>query len=85
MGGNMKTTIDISNSLLQEAKDLAARRNITLRALFEQGLREVISKQKTAQKFTLRKASFRGKGLQAEFRGEDWQKLRAAAYEGHGG
>jgi hypothetical protein len=81
----MKTTIDISDSLLQEAKDLAARRDITLRALFEQGLREVISKQKSTQKFTLRKASYRGRGLQEEFRGEGWQKIRATAYEGHGG
>lgn len=85
MGSNMKTTIDISDSLLQEAKELAARQNITLRALFEQGLRDVISKQKSARKFTLRKASFRGQGLQKEFRGESWQKIRAAAYEGHGG
>lgn len=85
MGSNMKTTIDISDALLQEAKDLAARRNITLRALFEQGLREMISKQKAAKKFTLRKASFRGKGLKDEFRGEGWQKIRATAYEGHGG
>jgi hypothetical protein len=81
----MKTTIDISDSLLQEAKNLAARRDITLRALFEQGLREAIAKQKSARKFSLRKASFKGKGLQEEFRGEGWQKIRAAAYEGHGG
>jgi predicted transcriptional regulator len=84
MGTNMRTTIDISDSLLQEAKELAARRNITLRALFEQGLREMVSKQKAAQKFTLRKAAFKGKGLKDEFRGEGWQKIRAAAYEGHG-
>jgi hypothetical protein len=85
MGINMKTTIDISDSLLQEAKDLAARRDITLRTLFEQGLREIISKQKSGPKFTLRRASFRGNGLQDEFRGENWQKIRKAAYEGHGG
>jgi hypothetical protein len=85
MGSNMKTTIDISDALLQEAKALAARNNITLRALVEQGLRETLSKQKATHKFTLRKASFRGKGLKDEFQGEGWQKIRAAAYEGHGG
>jgi hypothetical protein len=84
MGDNMRTTIDISDSLLQEAKDLAARRNITLRALFEQGLREVVSKQKAVRQFTLRKATFKGRGLKDEFRGAGWQKIRAAAYEGHG-
>ena len=85
MVSNMKTTIDISDSLLQEAKKLSAKRQTTLRSLVEQGLREIIAKQKADQKFKLRKASFRGKGLQDEFRGESWQKMRKAAYEGHGG
>ncbi len=85
IASNMKTTIDISDSLLLEAKKLSAQRQITLRSLVEQGLREVIAKQKADQKFKLRKASFRGNGLQDEFRGEGWQKIRATAYEGHGG
>jgi len=82
---NMKTTIDISDSLLQDAKRLSVQRQITLRSLVEQGLREIISKQKTGQSFKLRRASFKGNGLQNEFRGESWQKIRSAAYEGHGG
>ena len=47
----MKTTIDISGSLLQEAKRLSAQRQVTLRSLVEQGLREIIVKQKADQKF----------------------------------
>jgi hypothetical protein len=85
MGSNMKTTIDISDSLMQEAKELAGKQGITFRSLVEQGLREIISKQKPGQEFKLRKASFKGNGLQDEFRGESWQKIREAAYEGHGG
>jgi len=85
MVSNMKTTIDISDSLLQEAKKLSVQRRITLRSLVEQGLREIISKQKSDQNFKLRKAGFKGNGLQDEFRGEGWQKIRSAAYEGHGG
>ena len=85
IANNMKTTIDISDSLLQEAKKLSAQRKITLRSLVEQGLREIISRQKSDQKFKLRKASFKGNGLQDEFRGESWQKIRTAAYEGRGG
>ncbi len=81
---SMKTTIDISDSLLQEAKKLSAQKQITLRSLDEQGLREIISRQKTDQRFKLRKASFRGNGLQDEFRGESWEKIRTAAYEGLG-
>ena len=85
MGSNMKTTIDISDALLTEAKKLSAQRRTTLRSLVEQGLREIISKQNSDRNFRLRKASFKGKGLQDGFRGESWQKIRAAAYEGHGG
>ena len=85
MANNMKTTIDISDPLLKEAKKLSSQRETTLRSLVEQGLREIISKQKSDHKFHLRKASFKGKGLQDEFRDESWQKIRAAAYEGHGG
>jgi hypothetical protein len=81
----MKTTIDISDSLLQEAKKLAAQKQITMRSIIEQGLREMMVRYRTDQNFKLRKASFRGRGLQGEFRGEGWEKLRSAAYEGHGG
>jgi len=82
---NMKITIDISDSLLQEAKKLSVQGQITLRSLVEQGLREIIAKQNSDQNFKLRKAGFKGNGLQDEFRGEGWQKIRSAAYEGHGG
>jgi hypothetical protein len=82
---NMKTTIDIPDTLLQEAKKLASQKQITLRSLVEQGLREAISSNKSAPKFKLRRAGFRGNGLQSEFLGESWQKIREAAYEGHGG
>jgi hypothetical protein len=47
----------------------------TLRFLVEQGLHEIISKQKSEQKFRLRKARFRGNGLQDEFWGANWQKM----------
>jgi len=86
MGSNMKTTIDISDPLLKEAKQLSALKGTTLRSLVEQGLREMISQhQKSDHQFRLRKASFKGRGLQDAFRDESWQKIRAAAYEGHGG
>jgi len=36
----MKTTIDISDALLREARKVAARHGMMLRALVEQGLRQ---------------------------------------------
>jgi hypothetical protein len=59
----MKTTIDIADPLLEAAKKTATREGTTLRALVELGLRQVIEKKRSVA-FRLRKASFRGKGLQ---------------------
>ena len=60
----MKTTVEIDDSLLREARKLAAREGTTLRALVEQGLRRVLAETKRPRKkFKLRKASFKGDGL----------------------
>ena len=81
----MKTTIEISNSLLEEARKLAAREKTTVRALVEQGLRQVLSERKSRGVFKLRKASFKGAGLQTDFAGATWEQIRDAAYESRGG
>lgn len=82
----MKTTVEISDALLHEARKVAARKGVTLRALIEQGLRGVVvSDKKHEEPFKLRRASFKGKGLRPEFRGASWEKLRDAVYEGRGG
>ena len=79
----MKTTLEISDPLLKEARKLAARENTTLRALVEQGLRQVVASRKEPP-FRLRDASFKGEGLQPEFEGAGWDKIRDAIYEGRG-
>ena len=80
----MKTTIEISDPLLHEARKLAEREGVTLRALVERGLRRVVTESKPGASFTLRRASFKGKGLQADARGEPWGRLRDLTYEGRG-
>jgi hypothetical protein len=80
----MKTTIEISDPLLREARKLAEREGVTLRALVERGLRRVVTETKPAASFKLRRASFKGKGLQADARGASWSRLRDLAYEGRG-
>ena len=85
MGSHMKTTIEISDALLEEAKKTAARDDTTLRTLVEQGLRQVIAQRKRHNHFRLRKATFKGKGLSAEASGGGWNRLRELAYEGRGG
>lgn len=81
----MKTTIEIADPLLREARKLATREGVTLRALVERGLHHVVTESRHRPPFKLRRASFNGKGLQAEFRDASWEALRDAAYHGRGG
>jgi hypothetical protein len=81
----MKTTVEIGDGLLADAKAAARRRNTTLRALIEQGLRRVLQEEPSQVPFKLRKATFGGKGLSAEFHDEDWPRIRATSYEERGG
>jgi hypothetical protein len=81
----MKTTVEISDALAEEAKAIAAREKTTLRALIEAGLRLVVQERRRRSRFRLRDASFQGRGLRPEFREGDWQRVLDAAYEGHGG
>jgi hypothetical protein len=81
---HMKTTVEISDALLEIAKDVAAREGTTLRELIEAGLRQTLVERKKPGKFKLRKASFRGKGLQAPLKGASWDRLREMSYEGRG-
>ena len=81
----MKTTLDIPDPLLREARRLALRERTTLRALVEQGLRKVIADRKASPPFRLRKASVKGQGLAPELRNADWDTIRDLAYEGRGG
>lgn len=77
---HMKTTIDIADPLLEAAKRAAAREGTTLRALVELGLRQVLEARKRGGSFRLRKASFRGEGLQPAAKDLSWGQLRELAY-----
>jgi hypothetical protein len=81
----MKTTVTISDSLLDDVRKLAAREGVTLRTLVERGLRRVVAESKLKAPFKLRRASFKGKGLQPESVEARWESLRDLSYEGRGG
>jgi hypothetical protein len=81
----MKTTLEIPDPLLRDAKRLAAREGTTLRALVEQGLRKVVADSKRPDRpFRLRKASFGGRGLHPEMVEAGWDRIRDLSYEGRG-
>jgi hypothetical protein len=48
MGLWVKTTVEVSDPLLQDAKEVATREGVTLRALFEEGLRLLLSERAKA-------------------------------------
>ncbi len=80
----MKTTVEISDGLLAEARRLATRENTTVRALVEEGLRHVVATRRGAAAFRLRKASFKGQGLQPGVAGASWERIRDMAHENRG-
>jgi len=80
----MKTSVEISDFLFQQAKLLARREHTTMRALIEEGLRRLIAERKAPKPFKLRRVTFRGKGLQTRMAGAGWKAIRAAIYEERG-
>lgn len=85
MVSHMKTTVQIPDSLFEEARRLARRERTTLKSLIEQGLRRLISERKQDRGFRLRKATFKGQGLQPQLVGVPWDQIRELSYEGRGG
>ena len=80
----MKTTIELPEALFAKAKRVARARGMTLKALIEQGLRQVLAEKKDAPAFKLRDASVGGTGLSAEYQNATWEQMRDTLYGGRG-
>lgn len=85
MGTHMKTTIEIADSLLREAKGVATREHTTLRRLVEDGLR-IVLQQRRGRRATPRiePVVFGGEGLSPEYAEAGWDEIRDAIYRGRG-
>jgi hypothetical protein len=81
----MKTTIDIAEPILRDAKRLAARRSTTLREIIEGQLRKVIEEDSRQQPYVLGDLPVCGGGLSPEFEPGDWSKIRDEIYRNQGG
>lgn len=78
----MKTTVEIADSLFEEARACAESRGVSFRNLVEEGLRTVVSeRQKPGRKFRLRDCSFGPAGAAKHV---SWGEMRTAIYEGRG-
>lgn len=81
---HIKTTMDIADGLLARAKEQAALEGITLKSLTEEGLQMVLDERTQRKRRSIEPVIVSGGGLQPEFADGDWNKIRAAAYEGTG-
>jgi hypothetical protein len=82
---HMRTTVDMPDGLLEEAKAVAERRKITLRDFMEEALRSSIEAERQRPAFRLQDGSFTGNGLQENLEWSEWSTMRALIYEGRGG
>ena len=80
----MKTTVEVPDDLLRQAKRVALNEKTTVKALIEQGLRSVIADRRRRRGFKLRSASFRGDGLVAGQSLQDWAAIRDLVYSERG-
>lgn len=78
MGGKVKTTIDIADGLLGEARARAKADGTTVRALVERGLREVLAERPPEKPWRFEPVTFE---LEPEVDLRDWSKVREAIYE----
>ena len=58
---HMKTTIEIAEPVLEQARRLARKEGVTLRDLVEEGLRTVVASRGGRKGFRLKEAAFSGK------------------------
>jgi thiamine monophosphate kinase len=81
----VKTTIEISDALLAEAKRLARKEKTTFRVLTEEGLRRVISEKHARRGKKLSPlVSSGGDGLTNDFKDSNWHQIRDEIYGGRG-
>jgi hypothetical protein len=81
----MKTTVEIPEPVLTEAKETAHREGTTLRSLVEEGLRLALERRHHDQPFRLADASVDGRGLQPGAKGLAWDEVLELVYGGRGG
>ncbi len=80
----MKTTIELPDALLEQARRVAQQEGTTLRALVEEGLQRSLEARRQAARCQLDFPSYGGKGLTDEFQGVPWSRIRDEIYREHG-
>jgi len=80
----MKTTIELPDELIEQARRVAKQEGATLRALVEEGLQRSLEARRQAVRRQLDFPSYGGSGLTDEFQGAPWGRIRDETYREHG-
>ena len=80
----MKTTIELPDTLIEQARRVAQREGATLRALVEEGLQRSLEARRKAARRQLDFPIYGGNGLTDEFQGAPWSRIRDEIYREHG-
>ena len=81
MASHMKTTIEIADALLEEARVIATAEGTTVRALVESGLRWRVAEHRSHYGiFKLKDEAFLGEGIAPDLRAASWERIRDLAY-----
>lgn len=80
----MKTTIELPDELVEQARGVARREGATLRALVEEGLQRSLEARRGTVRRTLDFPTYGGTGLTNAFQGAPWRRIRDEVYREHG-
>ncbi|TVS16904.1 MAG: DUF2191 domain-containing protein [Gammaproteobacteria bacterium] len=81
----MKSTFELPDELIEQARRTARREGTTLRALVEEGLQRSLEARRQASERAFDFPTFGGTGLTDAFQGASWNDLRDEIYRGRGG
>lgn len=79
----MKTTIELPDGLIEQARRIARREGTTLHALIEEGLQRSLEARRREGRRQLDFPSYGGNGLTDECQGAPWAWIRDEIYRGH--
>ena len=80
----MKTTIELPDELIEQARHVARQEGATLRALVAEGLQRSLEARRKAVRRELDFPSYGGSGLTEELQGAPWSRIRDEIYREHG-
>jgi hypothetical protein len=80
----MKTTVELPDELIKQARRVARQEGGTLRGLLEEGLQRSLEARRQAACRKLDFPSYGGSGLTEEFQGATWDSIRDEIYQERG-